>query len=291
MYQSFGSDETTSARREGSVRGRVCAWSVVLPFFNEAEHLADTIAGLARQSVPFELILVDNGSTDGSAEIASATARQFGLDWRLLVQRRPGKVSALAMGLAAVATRWVATCDADTWYPPHYLEAAGTVLAQAGCVAAGAYYVRTDQPIERAERAARKILLASRLLPGQCHTGGAGQVFDTAALRRAGGFDPARWDLVLEDHEIIHQMLKHGRVDYAETLWCAPSPRERKRPSTRWTLLERIAYHALSDRAGDWFFTTFLGPRLASRRLTSERLRETPAPVWHDAGMRQQAAA
>ena len=280
MYQSFGSDEKASMVRIGTARGRNCAWSVVLPFFNEAEHLADTIAGLASQSAPFELILVDNGSTDGSAEIASAAARRFGLDWRLLVQRRPGKVSALAMGLAAVTTRWVATCDADTWYPPHYLEAAGALLARDGCVAAGAYYVRTDQPVEKAERAARKILLASRLLPGQCHTGGAGQVFDTAALRRAGGFDPARWDLVLEDHEIIHQMLKHGRVAYAETLWCAPSPRERKRPSTRWTLVERIAYHLLSDRTGDWFFAGFLGPRLARRRLTSERLRETPMPVW-----------
>jgi len=287
MYQNFGSDAAASTNAIGSARGRLCAWSVVLPFFNEAEHLAETIVGLARQSVPFALILVDNGSTDGSAEIASAAARQCGLDWRLLVQRRPGKVSALAMGFAAVTTRWAATCDADTWYPPHYLEAAGTLLARRGCVAAGAYYVRTDEPVERAERAARKILFASRLLPGQCHTGGAGQVFDTAALRLAGGFDPARWDLVLEDHEIIHQMLKHGRVDYAEDLWCAPSPRERKRPSTRWTLVERIAYHLLSDRAGDWFFTTFLGPRLASRKLTSERLRETPAPLWQS----QQLAA
>ncbi|CAN5274725.1 hypothetical protein BH10PSE15_BH10PSE15_17060 [soil metagenome] len=284
MYQSFEIDAEA-----GQIAGRVpaCVWSVVLPFFNEAGHLAETIAGLARQSASFELILVDNGSTDGSVAIAAAAARASGLNWRLLVERRPGKVAALQTGIAAVATRWVATCDADTWYPPHYLAAAGALLARPGCVAAGAYYVRADQGTEHAARAARKILAAARLLPNQCHTGGAGQVFDSGALRRAGGFDPARWNMVLEDHEIIHQLLKHGRVDYAQDLWCAPSPRERKRPSTRWTLIERIAYHLLSDSTGDWFFTGFLGPRLARRKLTSERLREAPAQAWQP----QQAAA
>ncbi|WP_164176839.1 glycosyltransferase, partial [Streptococcus pneumoniae] len=38
-------------------------WTVVVPFFNERELLAGTIASLARQTVPFRLVLVDNGSS------------------------------------------------------------------------------------------------------------------------------------------------------------------------------------------------------------------------------------
>ena len=101
-------------------------------------------------------------------------------------------------------------------------------------------------------------------------------MFRTAALRRAGGFDAARWNYVLEDHEIIHRMHREGGMKYSARFWCAPSPRERNRESIRWTLGERILYHALAPVAGDWFFYRFLARRLDQRRMTSDRIRERP---------------
>ena len=118
------------------------------------------------------------------------------------------------------------------------------------------------------------MVAAARVLPRQCHTGGAGQAFETAALRRAGGFDGDRWGYVLEDHEIMHRMAKLGSLAYGGTLWCAPSPRERNRDSIRWTLAERILYHVTPKPARDWFFYAFLSRRLAARRLSSDRIRE-----------------
>ncbi len=277
MYRDFVGLESmgggSAVREELSAR---VAWSVIIPFYNEQAFLADTIASLAAQHVPFELILVDNGSSDGSADVACSAAETHGLHYQLVTESRPGKVHALAAGMARVATRFVATCDADTWYPPHYLETAGALLAQPGCVAAGAYFVDPDWDEARAHRAARRVQRSARLLAGQCHTGGAGQVFDTIALHRAGGFDPRRWNYVLEDHEIIHQILKHGRMAYTDSLWCMPSPRERKRGSTKWTRLEQLVYHLTASHKGDWFFSRFFGPRLEQRRLTSDRLREAP---------------
>ncbi len=45
-------------------------WSVVIPYFNEKDYLSSTLASLLAQTFrPFQLILVDNASTDGSVEV------------------------------------------------------------------------------------------------------------------------------------------------------------------------------------------------------------------------------
>jgi len=265
-------DRSSSARSGAPLRAP--AWSVLLPFFNERECLAATIDSLAAQSIPVRLILIDNGSTDGSAGIARAACERMGLDYLLLTETRAGKVQALQTGLAWVRTPYVATCDADTFYPAGYLAAAEAVLVQDGCVVAGAFWSRPDADIAARDKAGRKMMATARLLPRQCHTGGAGQSFRTDVLLRAGGFDPRRWGYVLEDHEIIHRVMRFGAMRYAADLWCAPSPRDRDRPSIRWTLVERLAYSALAPVAGDWFFYRYLARRLAARHLLSRSIRE-----------------
>lgn len=255
-------------------------WSVLVPFFNERAFLPATLASLAAQSERPHVVLIDNGSTDGSAAIAVAECARLGLDHLLVTERRPGKVNALAAGLALVDTPLVATCDADTLYPAGYLAAAARVLAREGTVVAGAFFVAADADAEARARAGRRIVATARLLRGQCHTGGAGQAFRTAALRAAGGFDAGRWGWVLEDHEVIHRVMNHGAesgaMGYAEDLWCCPSPRPRDRASIRWTAGERLLYALAAPVAGDWFFYRFLAGRLRGRELTSERIRERP---------------
>jgi glycosyltransferase involved in cell wall biosynthesis len=262
-------------------------WTVLVPFFNERAYLAATIASLAAQDRPARLVLIDNGSTDDSAAVASAACQRLGLAYTLIEERRPGKVSALAAGLNRVRTRYVATCDADTWYPSDYLSQATRLLAIDGSGAAGAYFVRDGADEQDHRAAARHILSAARLLPRQCHTGGAGQVFRTASLRRAGGFDALRWNWVLEDHEIIHRVSTVGSIEYGDRFWCVPAMRDRDRASIRWTLAERLLYHATPFPLRDWFFYRFLASRLRARRLTSERIRERQ---FHDIGALSDAA-
>lgn len=251
-------------------------WSIILPFFNEAAYLRSTLGSLAGQASTAVVILVDNGSTDQSSAIALAACRDLGLNHKLVVQPVPGKVHALSAGLEEVKTCFVATCDADTWYPPHYLMEAERLLERPGCAAAGAFYVAPGPGPEDLRRRGAQIACASWLLPHQSHTGGAGQAFRTAALRAAGGFDPQRWNYVLEDHEIIHRVMRFGSMRYAEALWCIPSQRERNRESIRWTLFERLMYSAAAPLVGDWFFYRFLAGRLQKRQLTSVRIRERP---------------
>jgi len=272
MYFNLASARTDQATSNAAASA--LPWTVLIPFFNERDFLSATIASLAEQTRPFRLVLVDNGSTDGSAAIARAECDRLGLDYLLLTERKPGKVAALRTGLGWVRTPFVATCDADTVYPPHYLAEAERLLGKDGCVVAGAFFVARDAMPADIAAEGRKINGAARLLPRQCHTGGAGQAFLTVALRAAGGFDPGRWNYVLEDHEVIHRVMKLGSMRYSHDLWCAPSPRERDRASIRWTLVERLAYSATAPWAGDWFFYRFLGRRLRHRQLLSHHIRE-----------------
>ena len=250
-------------------------WSIILPFFNEREHLPLALASLSAQTVPYRLILVDNGSTDtGPAYVRRRLAEGFP-GAVLVTEPRPGKVAALAAGLHKVDTPYLATCDADTWYPPEYLAEAQRLMEAGGPAVhgAGAYFVADPKSRTSRLMGALHWLTAARLLPRQTHTGGAGQIFRTMSLRAAGGFDPDRWPYVLEDHEIGQRLLKLGRVRYGAGLWCAPSARPRDRGAASWTLLEQLVYHATPQWTKDWYFYGFLGPRLAARGLLSHRLR------------------
>jgi glycosyltransferase involved in cell wall biosynthesis len=255
---------------------RPAEWTAIVPFFNERDYLPATLASLARQRPAPRVVLVDNGSTDGSGDVAVTACRRLGLDFVALFEPRPGKVFALQAGLAAVCTRYVATCDADTHYPENYLAQAGRLLAIDGTAAVGAFYADAQTTPRQRLTEALHINVMGRLLAWQCHAGGAGQAFRTDCLRAAGGFDPAIWNLVLEDHEIMHRVGKTGAVRYGLNFWCAPSNRDRDRASIRWDLFERILYHVTPRRWQGRFFYDLLAPRLQARKLSSERIRERP---------------
>ena len=254
-------------------------WSVIVPYHNEQHVLRRTLASLAAQTVRPLVVLVDNASTDGSALVARQACDDFGLDALHLHEGRPGKVAALQCGLRLVETPFVATCDADTVYPPTYLAEATRLLARPGAVAAVAAYCDAAAPAHTARRAGWRMALTAWLLPQQCLNGGAGQVFRTASLRRCGGFDPAIWNWVLEDHEIMARLEREGRIVYGPRFVCHPESRPRAVNCTGWTLAEQLRYHLSRSRDRVGFFHRFLAPRLQQRALHSEMLRRPATPT------------
>jgi glycosyltransferase involved in cell wall biosynthesis len=255
------------------------SFTVVLPFYNEERFLGATLASLAAQTRgPDRVVLVDNASTDASADIARAfAAANPALRAEVRQERRAGKASALHCGLAGVREGLVATCDADTHYPPDYLRRAEAIFARRGDVAAVLAFgvPSTDEQETRALRL--KGAAMARLAPGQTHGGGYGQSFRAAALHAAGGFSPERWPYCLMDHEIMHRIVRDGgRLGYDIDHWCVPSPRRADRKRVRWTLAERLFYHVVPRSRRDWFFYDYLGPRFERRKLGELALREQP---------------
>lgn len=260
-------------------------WSVVIPYFNEAAGIGETLASLAAQSIgPFHLILIDNGSTDNGALVCHrALAAHPHIRATHLHEPRPGQVHALKTGIAAATGDLIATCDADTYYPPHYLETATRQYDAGGpdLIAVMAYLMPERPWRARAVFERWHWLTAAKLWPLQNHTSGAGQTFRLEALRAAGGYDAAIWPYVLKDHELLSRVLRHGRQQYDSALWCISSERRQSRAAVRWTLPERLAYHFTPVRDKRAFFHGFLAPRFAKRGLADTKLRERswePAP-------------
>ena len=259
-------------------------WSVVIPYYNERDYLPATLASLlAQRERPFRLILVDNGSSDGSAEIArQALTDAAGVDVIHLQETEPGQAAALECGLRAAETEFTAICDADTRYAENYLERAGEVFKDGGpdvvAVLATALYGDPDCADSRRRRL--KMRIVPYLLRNQCHAGGYAQTFRTEALKRAGGYSRAIWPHLRKDHELIHRVLKEGRIVHDPNLWCFANARRDVAAQSRWTLSERVLYHLTPFQAKDWFFYTFLGPRMAARKMDELRLRERP---WEQA--------
>jgi glycosyltransferase involved in cell wall biosynthesis len=254
------------------------SFAVVLPFYNEERFLGATLASLAAQKrTPDRMVLVDNASTDASPDIARAFAAAHpALKVDVRQERRAGKASALRCGLDDVRKGYVATCDADTFYPPDYLSRAEAIFDRTGAAAVLAFGVASADPAATSALRAKGALMA-RLAPGQTHGGGYGQSFRTDALHAAGGFSPERWPYCLMDHEIMHRIVRDGgRLGYDIDHWCVPSPRRTDRKRVRWTLPERLFYHVVPRSRRDWFFYGYLGPRFERRKLGELALREQP---------------
>lgn len=251
-------------------------WSVVLPYYNETGYLRPTVESLFAQELrAFRLILVDNASTDGSGDLARQIAGEHAdIETLHLHESRPGKVNALQRGLAAVATDFVAFCDADTFYPHHYLRRCDELFASTDAVAVMAMDLPADHEGPAARRKRAKVMAVSRILSRQTHTGGFGQSFRTEVLRKAGGFTADIWPFVLEDHEIMQRVFKHGRSIYAPDLWCVPSNRRKDRTGVGWTTAEQLLYHLTPFVLKDWFFYHFLARRFAARALDNTKLRQ-----------------
>lgn len=100
----------------------VKSFSVIIAVYNAQRYLQETLVSVQRQTHPgFEVVMVDDGSTDDSAAIA----RQFCLSdprFRLLSTPNRGISPTRNLAIEHATGDWMAICDADDTWEPNKLE-------------------------------------------------------------------------------------------------------------------------------------------------------------------------
>lgn len=129
--------------------------SVLLPVFNGQDHLLEAVQSILNQSIAdFELLLIDDGSTDRTQEICKSIKDER---LRYIYKDNSGLVDALNMGLGAATGRYIARMDADDISFPdrfrqqiEYMEFSGVKACSGGFISINKegysidHYVPTD---------------------------------------------------------------------------------------------------------------------------------------------------
>jgi glycosyltransferase involved in cell wall biosynthesis len=102
--------------------------SVVIPLYNKERYIGEALQSVLSQTVQeFEVVVVNDGSTDGGADIV----RQFADSRiRLIEQKNAGAAAARNTGIMAAQGEWIAFLDADDRWLPHNLESHFRQLGQ-----------------------------------------------------------------------------------------------------------------------------------------------------------------
>jgi glycosyltransferase involved in cell wall biosynthesis len=94
--------------------------SVVVPTYNDVEHLGAALESIVAQTLaPGEIVVADDGSDDGTEQLVDSFAERYGAVMPIRYVRletRSGVVAARTEGIAQARGDWIANCDSDdTW--------------------------------------------------------------------------------------------------------------------------------------------------------------------------------
>lgn len=177
-----------------------CSVSIVVPVYNQAQHLDECLRSALAQTFPsVEIIVVDDGSTDNSWLVASKYQVQ------VIRQSNQGQAHrsggpARNTGIRAALGEFILPLDADDWIAPDYL--AKTVPLMQGKVGIVATDMRRFGAINDVVRAERRTL-AQQLRANELPV--------TSLVRRQAVLDVGGyWQFGWEDHELWIKLLKAG---------------------------------------------------------------------------------
>ncbi|HEY8545743.1 MAG TPA: glycosyltransferase family 2 protein, partial [Acidimicrobiales bacterium] len=194
--------------------------TVIVPAYNEAAGIADTVLSLVRSDWPWglEVIVVDDGSTDGTGDIVE----RLGLPgvW-VIRQPNGGKPAALNAAIAAARTEVVVLVDGDTVFRPDTVDRLVAPFddPRVGAVSGNAKVWNRRSLLGRWQHIEyvmgfnldRRLLALARAIPT---VPGAVGAFRLAALRQVGGVSA---DTLAEDTDLTIAVTRAGwRVLYRD---------------------------------------------------------------------------
>ncbi len=183
--------------------------SIIIPAHNEERVIEKTVRNLKNLIYPkkFEVIVVDDGSTDRTYEIAK---RIKGI--MVLKKERGGKASALNFGLKKAKGEIVAVVDADSYPKKDALLKAVPFFSEGAAAVTTSIFVKNAQNVMENLQKIEYVMIAwSRKLLEALNsifvTPGPLSLYRTSVLRKTGGFDEKN---MTEDIEIAWRLMSKG---------------------------------------------------------------------------------
>ena len=198
--------------------------SYVVTIYNKAPYLEGVLRALAGQQGDFErqYILVDDGSTDGSGELAARLITGLP-NAQLIRQPNSGPSVAVNRGIAQARLPFTQIVDGDDVLAPYASRLLLRAASESGC---GAVYGRNTWygsaegprfPPEPDQIAVRVLDDALYTIIRIGHAGGSTYILDTAALKRAGGADER---VFVQDQSLPQRMAFVAKIGFVDQLIC-----------------------------------------------------------------------
>lgn len=224
--------------------------SIVVPVLNEEELLADCLKSLFEQDYKgeYEIVIVDNGSTDKSVSIAES----FGARVVYCATQR-NVFAARNCGALASHGEIIAQADADTVYPRDWLSRIAGHFSEPKVVAvAGTFVYRRPVRWSGTEVFLRHLMntICLRVIGRPSVISGANFAFRKAAFEKTQGYSTELY--APDQYGLATQLSRLGKVEYDKTLTVATSSRRRVESPLLLILFWRNLYrgfsHAFRDR-------------------------------------------
>ncbi|MDR5700357.1 glycosyltransferase [Agromyces aerolatus] len=219
--------------------------SIVMPVWNRVDTVGEAIESVLAQSLAeWELLVVDDGSTDGSIE----TVRRYAADdprIQLIERQHVGVCAARNAGIEAAQGELVAFLDSDNAWTPQFLELSAKAMRSGGHAAVYSAVELIDHggtSTYRGLQVERSDLLIENSIDMNC------LVTTTEAIRAIDGFDTSlrRW----VDHDLVLRLAAAVTLTYLPFIGCRYSHNDRLdritiRESSHWQFV--VLGNALLD--------------------------------------------
>ncbi len=103
------------------------AISVIVPVYNVEKYINHCLDSIIKQKGNFEIIIVDDGSTDSTPQILKEYAQKYS-NIKLITQKNQGVSSARNIGLKASSSKYITFVDSDDWLEPNAIDSAIKIL-------------------------------------------------------------------------------------------------------------------------------------------------------------------
>jgi len=203
--------------------------SVVIPAYNEERYLGYALSSLLDQDFPkekYEIVVVDNGSTDKTVEIGKAFAV------KILHEPRKGAVFARQKGTLAAQGRIIVSFDADSQASPHFLsQIAKNFANDSKAIAVAGLYLTPDMPLLSRiylEFFLRSLIfLSTKIFGSPFYISATNFSFKKDVFLKAGGY-PVDGGRLADQYLFLKKLKKIGKIIFDPNLMVTTSARRLK---------------------------------------------------------------